>query len=134
MKPINQIEAYKQKTGNIGEDAATNFLTEKGYKIIERNYKRKLGEIDIIAIIDKTLVFCEVKTRKSYSQMYFLPEQNVDFKKMRKLRKICELYVLEKKISVSQKWRIDVISVLIDNFTEKVTINHIEDAVWEKQY
>ena len=134
MEHFKSMHAYKQKTGNKGEDAAEKFLIEKGYTVIERNYKRPLGEIDIIATIDKNLVFCEVKTRKSYRDLYFRPEDNVDGRKMQKLRKICELYILEKRYPTNQRWRIDVISVAIDYFTQEVTIDHIEDAVWEKQY
>lgn len=126
--------AHKQKVGSNGENAAVDFLKEKGYDLVERNYRRSLGEIDIVCSLGKIIVFCEVKTRKSYKDLYFRPENNVDARKMQKLRKICEMYLLEKRYPSYQKWRIDVVSVSIDYFTQAVTIDHIEDAVWEKQY
>ena len=127
-------EAHKQKTGAAGEDAATMFLVEHGFKLVERNYRRPLGEIDIICKYNKILVFCEVKTRVGSDNMEFFPEQNVHARKRRKLQKICELYLWEKRYPIQQEWRIDVISVIIDKFTEQVKINHIENAVWQKMY
>ena len=59
------MQNQQQKFGEKGESLAARFLKKNGYKILEQNYRTKLGEIDIIATERKTIVFVEVKTRKS---------------------------------------------------------------------
>ena len=54
----------RQQTGAAGEQIACNFLQEQGYRIIERNHRSRLGELDIIAAYGEFLIFCEVKTRR----------------------------------------------------------------------
>ena len=54
----------RQQTGAAGEQIACNFLQEQGYRIIERNHRSRLGELDIIAVYGEFLIFCEVKTRR----------------------------------------------------------------------
>lgn len=56
---------HNQSTGKLGEEIASSFLQKQGYKIIERNFQKKHGDIDIVALDGDTLVFVEVKTRKS---------------------------------------------------------------------
>ena len=56
---------YKQDIGSLGEDAAAVYLKEKGYNVIQRNFRCKTGEIDIICVKDGCTVFVEVKTRKN---------------------------------------------------------------------
>ena len=54
----------RQQTGAAGEQIACNFLQEQGYRIIERNHRSRLGELDIIAVYGEFLIYCEVKTRR----------------------------------------------------------------------
>lgn len=95
-----------------GEEAAAKELRKQGYKIIERNFSCPIGEIDIIAIHGKVLVFVEVKTRKSC--YCGLPEESVNWQKQVRLSRVACWFLKERKygnISV----RFDVVSVLIDN-------------------
>lgn len=78
--------------GKIGEELATNILKTKGYHILERNWKCKLGEVDIIAVRLKEIVFVEVKTRRSEISKSFLPLHAVDQDKQQRLRKIASFY------------------------------------------
>src|SRR3989339_682645 len=73
----------RQKLGDLGEEIASNYLKKKGYKILERQYKSQYGEIDIIAEHKKTLVFVEVKARRSDD--FGLPEEAVDERKLEKI-------------------------------------------------
>jgi putative endonuclease len=98
--------------GKKGENASVEFLKRQGYKIIERNYRCSLGEIDVIAKDKDVLCFVEVKTRKT--ETYGLPEEAVDWHKQRKLTKVALTYVKEKKI-YKQDLRFDVVSVYPDH-------------------
>ena len=93
--------------GKEGEDIAVDFLKKSGYRIVQRNYKNKLGEVDIIARDKETLSFIEVKTRTSVDFGY--PEQNVHFHKMRHFQASVQIYILENNIC--DPFRLDVVSV-----------------------
>lgn len=94
--------------GRKGEDISVKFLKKQGYKIIERNYRCSLGEIDIVAKDKNILCFVEVKTRKT--EEYGLPEEAIDGRKQKKLAKVALTYLKEKKI-YKQDLRFDVVSV-----------------------
>ena len=116
--------------GQQGEAIAVKYLVDKQYKILDRNYRNSIGEIDIIAKKDTVLVFVEVKTRDSIHANYFLPEQSITPQKQVKLRKLGEMYISRHKYNDKQEWQIDVISISIDKLTQKARINHIENAVY----
>ena len=128
------MPSKKRKFGDIGEKIAAKHLEKKGYTIIGLNYKKSWGEIDLIARKDGELIFCEVKTRDMSNVEHFLPEYSVNRDKIRKLKKICQIYLIENKLPHNQKWQIDVISIAIDKVRKRAKINHIKNAVWEKQY
>jgi len=94
--------------GRKGEDISVKFLKKQGYKIMERNYRCSLGEIDIVAKDKNILCFVEVKTRKT--KEYGLPEEAIDEHKQKKLAKVALVYLKEKKI-YKQDLRFDVVSV-----------------------
>ena len=119
-----------QSLGRWGETAAQDYLISKGYKIIDRNFKNKIGEIDIIAKKGRLIAFVEVKTRDSIHAAHFLPEQSVTPHKQRKLRKLCEMYLTTHRLPEDQEWQIDVISIILDKTTKKARIKHIQNAVW----
>lgn len=99
-------------TGHIGEEAASKFLTSLGYKIIERNYRKHYGEIDIIAMDGSVLVFVEVKTRKG--DLYGLPEESITPWKIRHLIRSVKFYQLTHK-HITEDIRIDVVSVSLNS-------------------
>jgi len=107
--------------GNEGEKKATKFLKNQGYKILERNYENKIGEIDIIAY-DKTedyLVFVEVKTKTS--DFFGLPREMVGSHKQHKIEQVATAYLMDNK-KINAKVRFDVVEVLDNNIT------HIKNA------
>ena len=119
-----------KRLGQQGEAIAAKYLLDKKYKILDRNYRNAIGEIDIVGKKDGVLVFIEVKTRDSINAQYFLPEQSVTPHKQRKLRKLAEMYMNEHKHKDDQEWQIDVISIIIDKSIQKARINHIQNAVY----
>lgn len=107
-----------------GEDIAAKFLKEKGYKIIERNFRKGYGEIDIIAVNKNILVFIEVKTRTS--NLYGTPFEAITYFKLRTLVKTAEFYkVLNPRLP--DALRIDAVSVLLDNLGNVSNIEHMEN-------
>lgn len=108
--------------GKLGEDLAVNYLIDKGYQILERNWRSGHKEIDIIALFDDILVVVEVKTRKS--DFFGEPDIAVGASKQRMLIWAADAYVRYKKLHVEV--RFDIISIV---FTAgEPEIEHIEDA------
>ena len=86
----------KRQTGTTGEELASGFLKKQGYGITEKNYRTKFGEIDIIAVHRKTVVFVEVKMRTS--DLFGTPGEAVNTAKLNKIRKVASYYLEKKKI------------------------------------
>lgn len=107
-------------TGILGENLAVKFLTSHGYKIIERNFKKRYGDIDIVALDDETLVFVEVKTRKS--DEYGPGEDTITPYKMRSLVKSSQYYCYKKEIE-DKPMRIDLVCV---EMTDDLKVQKIE--------
>lgn len=128
------MPSQKRKFGDLGEKIAEKYLISKGYSIIEKNYLKPWGEIDLVAKKDGSLVFCEVKTRDAKNVEHYLAESSVNRLKIKKLQKICETYLMERRLSYSQKWQIDVLAIAIDKEEKKAKVKHFENAVWEKIY
>ncbi len=99
----------KRKIGKKGEDIAVKFLLEKNFKIIKRNYYYAHGELDIVAEDGDTLVFVEVKYRRSLEYGY--PEESLTRGKINLLRRTAEAYLFENEIT-DKPVRFDVISIL----------------------
>lgn len=108
--------------GKTGEKIAKNYLINKGYTIIEINYKNKIGEIDIIAMHNDILVFIEVKTRTSYKYGYAF--EAVDIRKQRKIINTSLAYIKYKNHHNIQ-FRYDIMEIYLTN---NLKINHIENA------
>lgn len=115
---LNKDGRTKQ-VGRKGEDLAFTLLKEQGYKILERNYKSSLGEIDIIAQEGKTLVFVEVKTRSSSD--FGTAKWAVDAKKQRKLSMLALSY-LKSRSFFDQPARFDVVAIDLGQGREMVEL------------
>lgn len=113
---------FNKLTGDYGEDLACNYLKKFGYKILERNYRIRGGEIDIVAKDADTLVFVEVKTR--YSHDFGSPLDSMTPWKIKALLKTAQFYVL--KIGWSDKeYRLDFVSVDFSNDPQRPKIELI---------
>jgi len=110
--------------GKQGEDLAVKYLQNKNYKIIERNFRIRGGEIDVIAKDKDTLVYVEVKTRKNYS--FGRPEEAVTPHKIKFLERTAKFYKNNRKhLKLPDLERIDVISVDASGSNPK--IRHIKN-------
>lgn len=116
----------RKSLGSLGEEIAEDFLTRKGYKILEKNYRCREGEIDIVAEKDKEIVFVEVRTRKGKG--YGIPEETITEKKKEKMKTVA-LHYLATHPKVSPSWRIDFIAIEMGKKGEILRIELIEGAV-----
>lgn len=112
-KHFNKIE------GSKGEELAASLLKQKKYNILERNYRNKIGELDIIAEKDGVIVFIEVKERSTLA--YGRPIEAIDFRKQNKIRQTAQMYLILERKPLADV-RFDVIEILGDEIT------HIENA------
>ena len=110
--------------GNLGEYAAAEYLKKNGYSVVERNFRTRFGEIDIIAKDRHYIVFAEVKTRKSPA--FADAREYVDFRKQARLIKTAELWLASNRTVLQP--RFDVLEVYYGENFEDVRINHISDA------
>ena len=129
--------AKHNELGVLGESIAAGYLVEKGMRVVERNFRRPYGEIDIIArATDGLLVFVEVKSvsyeisrgdpsRVSYET--YRPEENIHPQKLRRLSRTIEAYLLSKRYDGD--WRFDVVAVFIDPKSREARIRHTEDVI-----
>ncbi len=114
----------RKQTGQYGEDAAAKYLTKQGYAIVQRNWRCPVGELDIVAEVDNTLVFIEVRTKRSRN--FGTAIESITPAKQAKLVELAKTYLQETNTS-NQDWRIDVIAVWLGPGAPH--INHIENAV-----
>jgi putative endonuclease len=113
----------KKELGKKGEELALGFLKRSGYRIIEKNYICRIGEMDIIAKEKDTLVFIEVKTRTS--RMFGPPQLAVNPSKQRQLSKVALNYLKEKQLE-DVKARFDVMAIVLEQKGEEIEL--IKDA------
>ena len=118
----------RRETGILGEKIACEYLGKNGYDIIETNYRRIEGEIDIIARQEDILVFVEVRTKKS--RQFGNPEESITRVKKERLRMLAERYGQEHD-NIPDSWRIDVMAIQLDSGNRVKKIQHIENAVDE---
>ncbi len=123
----------KAEVGRLGEQAAARYLKKKGYRILERNFSGRFGEVDIIARKGDALVFVEVKTR-SRSE-YAAPKEAVDARKAGRIIKASQEYMQRKGLPEDTRVRFDVIGItaVAEAATDsagkgEMIIEHIEAA------
>lgn len=113
----------RKSFGNFGEELAADYLKERGYKIVERNYTCQLGEIDIIAKKGGGLYFVEVKTRRD--EYFGNPLESITLNKQRQLVKISKYYLMKNKFSGQSHY--SAIGIIVKPGIEP-DIAFIEDA------
>ena len=107
---------------------ACRFLKERGFKIIERNYRKKWGELDIVAEKDKILHFVEVK---AISNPNFRPEDAIRAWKKQRMKRAIRTYLLDHKISDETDFQIDIAAVFLDFLRKKARIRMLENVILE---
>lgn len=128
-----------QIKGEAGEKIALNYLVKLGFTILETNYTKRMGEIDIVATHRGNLHFVEVKTiyndyawdvsRETGRGKAYDAWQNVSREKIHRFGRTCELYILERNVSRETPWQIDVIAVTVTRETRSARVEVLWNIV-----
>jgi putative endonuclease len=135
-KNFSKEPTEKQKIGQIGEDCACEYLEKNGYRVIERNYLKKWGEIDIIAKKGQKIHFIEVKSvsRRLDSVTHvtndqYNPEDNMHPWKLERLGRAVQSYLLDRNIPDEVEWQFDLVTAYIDIDKRLGRVELLEDIV-----
>lgn len=127
MRDLSRRQSSRQK-GDRGEELAWRYLAEKGYETLERNYRTRHGQIDLVVRGEHVLVFVEVKLRRGTE--FGDPLEAVTAKKQAKLRLMAEQYLAERGddfVAGFDEVRFDVVGILASG-AGRPEIRHVEDA------
>ncbi|SCZ04642.1 putative endonuclease [Paenibacillus polysaccharolyticus] len=124
QKPSGKLT--RQQKGKIGEEEACRWLVNQGYSILQRNWRCRSGEVDIIAVREDLLIFVEVRSRSSNSG-FGTPQESVDQRKMQQVRSTAGVYI-QMSGEHTRQIRFDVIAVMMNHFGKIMSINHLENA------
>jgi putative endonuclease len=116
---------YQKHIGKFGEEAAAEYLIDKGYLVLEKNFSVRYGEIDLVALDGDSLVFVEVKTRTS--DRFGLPEDSITAEKMARMQNAALLW-LEAHTEAPDDYRMDVISILLNRQNDVLDLQHFINA------
>lgn len=133
----SQKKGKKNKIGAWGEKVAVNYLQKHGFTVVDTNYLKKWGEIDIVARGTEGIRFVEVKTvsyetkqdlELAISRGTWRPEENVHHKKIQRLNRAIESWVMEK--NYSGEWEIDVIAVRIVPREKYASVKYLPNVIF----
>lgn len=116
----------RSEFGQWAECSVAQYLKEKGYLIVDRNYRKKWGEIDIIAKKEGILIFVEVKANKK-EVAGFEPENRVSPEKLRRMNRAIQTYLSAKKYLPEQEWQVDIVSLTLDRDRGVAKIKHFKN-------
>ncbi|MEY3784444.1 MAG: hypothetical protein RLZZ230_766 [Candidatus Parcubacteria bacterium] len=128
----------KNKVGAYGEEIAASYLRKKGFSILDQNYLKKWGEIDIVARGKEMTRFVEVKTvsyetklelRAAVARGTWRPEENVHYHKIQRLNRAIESWIMEH--NYEGEWEIDVIAVRIVPREKYATIKYLPNVIFD---
>lgn len=119
------MSKQRRELGQAGEEAAAHYLQQKGYRILKRNWRTRLGELDIIACQGDELVIVEVRTTSQ--KRYGFGFQSIDWRKQQKIRRLALQYI-QLNGHPYQALRFDVISVFWQRESDSYQLEHIEHA------
>jgi len=109
--------------GYFGQDLAVKFLQDRGYLVLDQNFQKPWGEIDVICQKGEVIVFVEVKTNKK-EMVGFEPESRVNHNKISRMIRTARTYLAYRKLPDYQEWRIDVVAVTINKDRGVARIRH----------
>ncbi|MEK7642016.1 MAG: YraN family protein [Patescibacteria group bacterium] len=121
-----------RKTGDLGENIACSFLIREGFVVVDRNYLKKWGELDIVAKKDNMVHFFEVKsvTSKTFDQVgAHRPEDNVHSLKIRRIRRMIETYFMEKEVSREDSFQFHVLCVYMNISTRRARVQWLKNII-----
>lgn len=124
------IKQFNRKVGREGEEIAAKYLIDKGYKILERNYHTRFGEIDLIVSKGGFLTFVEVKLK--HGDDFGTPEEMIGNLKLSQVQRMAEFYLMDKPqmIKIYMSYLIDAVCIMTNKDGEIERINHYENLTF----
>ncbi len=119
------MKKYNKDIGSYGEDLAIDYLKNKNYTILARNFRNRNGEIDLICMDLDIIIFIEVKSRYSYH--FGLPRESVTYFKQKQIINISKYFLYKYKL-LNYNCRFDVIEIYFNKNNNLYSIEHIKDA------
>lgn len=151
---MKRFTSEKQQIGQLGESLACKYLIKQGFSILDRNYTKKIGEIDIVCQKNSVIHFVEVKTivkrnnqvsrvtnaekpnnldnvsRETYNkEEIYNPFENITRYKLRKFSRTVEWYLVEKHVSRETSWVIDAVAVILDYETRRAKVEVLWNVI-----
>ncbi len=118
----------RKELGALGEKLACDYLVDKGFNILGKNYRVTFGEIDIVAKRKDILHFVEVKTIANTGGGFYA-EDRVDYKKQRKLRNMAQIWLSKNNYPQDIPYQIDIIGILANQTTRMAKLHYFPNAV-----
>ena len=126
--PLETSALSSRRIGEIGEELARHHLEAKGYRVVATNYRRRWGEVDLIARDGPEWVFVEVRTRRSVA--YGGPEESLTETKKQRLALAAQDYLHETgQSSAEAQWRIDLVAIRLGSGRRVLSIQHLTNVV-----
>ena len=135
---MKNFTSKSQKIGELGEEVACEYLMKHGFAVLERNYTKKWGEIDIIAQKGEKRYFIEVKSTSVSSLDYInnneseynikRPEENMHPWKLKRLRRVVETYLIHKRLGYID-WQFDLLVVYLDMDKRQARVKVVENVI-----
>lgn len=124
------MKQFNRRVGKEGEDIAAKYLSDKGYKILERNYHTRFGEIDLIASKNDALAFVEVKLK--HGDDFGTPEEMIGYSKLSQVQRMAEFYLIDKpeRAKKYETYSIDAVCIMVGEDGEVKRINHYENLTF----
>lgn len=119
-----RCDGGRHETGRMGEDMALEYLLQRGYKLLERNWRCRYKEVDLIMENSDGIHVVEVRTRKEPTAVE--PEQTVDRRKQHNLEAAANSYLRSRKTTAPVHF--DIVSIVLDGSGKVLRLNHIQDA------
>lgn len=120
-------KSHNKQVGYSGEEFVSRYLEKKGFKILVRNFVIQGGEIDLICMDEDEIVFVEVKSLSSKSEIML--EQTITKKKTKSLIKTCRVWLSRKGLE-NCEWRIDFVGVIFERYDKIIAVKHIKGAIF----
>lgn len=120
-------KSHNKQVGYSSEEFVSKYLEKKGFKILDKNYVIQGGEIDLVCMDKVEIVFVEVKSLSSKSEIML--EQTITKKKNRSLIRTCRVWLSRKGLENSE-WRIDFVGVIFERYDKIITLKHIRNAIY----
>lgn len=126
-EPRDRSGDARHGLGQAGEQLAAEHLERRGFAILDRNYRTRWGELDLVGFDGRVLVFCEVKTRRSGGSCGG-PFEALGARKQARVRKMASMWLRERERPFAQMVRCDAIGVTVDASGRLVALEHLEGA------